>query len=759
MRSFPCITHSVTMVTMSAFLALAQPTGGLAERFKQLDRNGDGKVSREEGGSLPFFDAADKNKDGFVTFAEAEARARQSAASARNRTAGMEGDGAGPVTSRVKPVEVLETESSIQTLDAKAADGRAVRAFWRKPKGDGPFPAIVFIHGGLTQFPEEVLRRQLTVNPVVTRMLAAGYAVVQATFRTYEQDVQSLGPIEDVRAVVHALARVPEVDARRIALFGGSGGGSIALELGGDSAVRAIVAGEPATVLYTGMLTTGEYGPRLKIMAEPEKYLTPELRARTLEKLKSLRAPVLILHSDQHDLHELNGPLFVPLMKEAGVKVEYREYPGYGHGFYFGGADDRWGKGADEAVVEAVVRDVRAFLDESIPAAAPPRPAGGGLAERFKQLERNGDGKLDRGELPSLLPPVVARGTPEEIARFRSAAEYSHEQAGLVLLILRDGEVVFEQHVAGSSPERAYQIASGTKSFWGPAAMAAIEDGLFTLDEHVADTLTEWKTDPRKSQITVRHLLSFSSGLDSPRRLWAERGLDKGKFALERPAVADPGTKWSYSEVHLYAFGEFFRRKLAAKQPAGKAERPFDYLERNILKPIGLHVTRWKRESNGDPAMGDGAVLTAREWAKFGELLRQEGVWENTKVLPADRLALCFQSSPANQAYGLTWWLNKELSQAAASLADTAGAGRIRSSDQVSKQGICPGHLPDLVMAAGAGQQRLFVIPSERMVIVRFANENMPQTVMAGDYAKLRLDFRDDEFFARLFAWGTAKPK
>jgi dipeptidyl aminopeptidase/acylaminoacyl peptidase len=358
------VAASIVCMPLAAQEPRTETNSGVAEQFKRFDRDGNGRLSASEAGKAEFFRRADADEDGVVTLAEAQSYSRKRVAVTRNRTAGMEGDGATAVLHwPVPPVTTPESECPVLTIEAEAADGRTGRAWWRRPRGDAPVPAIVFIHGGLTEFPEAALRRHLTANPVITRFLAAGHAVVMATFRTYEQDVQSRGPVEDVRAVVRATARLPGVDRRRIALYGGSGGGSIALELGSDAEVRAVVAGEPATVLYTGMLTTGDYGPRLEMRASPEQFFTPELRERTRTKLATLRAPVLILHGDQHDLHRLNGLIIVPLMKEAGVRVEYREYPGYGHGFYFGGGADRWGKGADERVVAEVVRDVLAFLE------------------------------------------------------------------------------------------------------------------------------------------------------------------------------------------------------------------------------------------------------------------------------------------------------------------------------------------------------------------------------------------------------------
>jgi enterochelin esterase-like enzyme len=153
------------------------------------------------------------------------------------------------------------------------------------------------------------------------------------------------------------------------------------------------------------MLTTGEHGPRLKIMADPEKHLTPELRKKTLEKLKTLRAPVLTLHGDRHDSHKLNAPLFVPMMKKAGVRVKYCEYPRYGHGFYFGGGDYKWGKSADEKIVGDIVRENGSFLKKEMPS--------DGVKEK-----PHADSKSDR----SLWVSPAMRANRVEQRTFESAA-------------------------------------------------------------------------------------------------------------------------------------------------------------------------------------------------------------------------------------------------------------------------------------------------------------------------------------------------
>src|SRR5262245_51283614 len=102
-------------------------------------------------------------------------------------------------------------------------------------------------------------------------------------------------------------------------------------------------------------------------------------------------------------------------------------------------------------------------------------------------------------------PAAFAEIKSSDCAR---AAKYSESRRGSAMLVIQNGRTVFEHYANGGSANRRWPIFSGTKSFWGIAALAAAQEGLFKLDDPASDTITEWKNDPRKSQITIRQVLS-----------------------------------------------------------------------------------------------------------------------------------------------------------------------------------------------------------------------------------------------------------
>ncbi|MBC7869597.1 MAG: hypothetical protein H7Y09_02055, partial [Chitinophagaceae bacterium] len=146
-----------------------------------------------------------------------------------------------------------------------------------------------------------------------------------------------------------------------------------------------------------------------------------------------------------------------------------------------------------------------------------------------------------------------------------------------------------------------------------------------------------------------------------------------------------------------------------------------DYLSRRVLDPIGLEVGRWERDAAGNPNLAAGASLTARNWAKFGQLILQGGMWNNEQLLQTDLLNECFIGSNANPHYGLTWWLQY-------SLTDIFDAERtVVTSPEPGNipDGVILGETtPEIIFAAGAGKQRLYIIPSQNTVIVRFGRQD-----------------------------------
>jgi len=114
---------------------------------------------------------------------------------------------------------------------------------------------------------------------------------------------------------------------------------------------------------------------------------------------------------------------------------------------------------------------------------------------------------------------LVAQVAPPTFEQLDAARRYSELHGGQAMVVMWDGKIVFESYANGGGKDRLQLLASGTKSFVGVIAVAAVQDGLIRLDEKVCESLTEWKTDPLKSQITYRQLLTMTSGLTPGERV------------------------------------------------------------------------------------------------------------------------------------------------------------------------------------------------------------------------------------------------
>ncbi|MCX7886593.1 MAG: serine hydrolase, partial [Verrucomicrobiae bacterium] len=245
---------------------------------------------------------------------------------------------------------------------------------------------------------------------------------------------------------------------------------------------------------------------------------------------------------------------------------------------------------------------------------------------------------------------------------------------------------------------------SGTKSFVGVVAAAAVDDGLILFDDKASESLTEWKGEPLKSQITYRHLLTLTSGL-----MPGERGSAVGspgwKEIVGKPMTGKPGAQFVYGAYHLCAFAEALQRRLMG-------ETFEQYLARRILQPLGIRLEWRLRCRDGNPQVGGGGAMTARDWAVFGEFMRLHGEWNGKQLVRRELLAECLQGTKPNPAYGLTWWLKRPVPDSV--------MRRIPILQREMGEIVRADWLPDdLFLAAGAGKQRLYVVPSLKLVIVR----------------------------------------
>ena len=238
-----------------------------------------------------------------------------------------------------------------------------------------------------------------------------------------------------------------------------------------------------------------------------------------------------------------------------------------------------------------------------------------------------------------------------------AALEYARRHRLEALVVACGEDVIAEAYGDAFERDTAHKLFSGTKSFWGIAAIIAEWEELLSLDEPVADTLESWRADPWKRRVTFRMLLSLTAG-------HAFGGLGAGvpsfESAIELPLVNEPGTAFTYTGISLQVFGAAFARKLA---PLGLT--PQQYLNVRVLRFAHAHLAGWRTLPDTTQPLPTGASMDATNWLAFGRY----------SLMHRASFSECFRGSSANPRYGLGWWLEGPHDDGPADMYYASGSG------------------------------------------------------------------------------------
>jgi acetyl esterase/lipase len=271
---------------------------------------------------------------------------------------------------------ISETDCPLEIIKPVASDGYSGLAVLRKPPGNGPFPLIISIHGGITTMPLSKLEEDARESANATRFLAAGYVVIVPTYRSRDVDLQSIVSLEDCLAVVEYARKLSYVDADSIVVFGCSGGGDLALEVAARTKIAAVVPEEPAAVIMAGIYNNtiprkGErYTPAdgFYLLESPRQYYTPEFQKIFRAKIAKIQCPILVIQGDVDrrviPVNKWNYDILFPELRAAGKTLDVKVYPGQMHCFCIDSGIPRpAGRGLDPLSWSSAAADASRDID------------------------------------------------------------------------------------------------------------------------------------------------------------------------------------------------------------------------------------------------------------------------------------------------------------------------------------------------------------------------------------------------------------
>jgi CubicO group peptidase (beta-lactamase class C family) len=317
--------------------------------------------------------------------------------------------------------------------------------------------------------------------------------------------------------------------------------------------------------------------------------------------------------------------------------------------------------------------------------------AAGALAQATPALAADGD-----------WPKVAPQAAGMDPAGVQAALDYagSHNSTGVV--IVRGGKLVAEQYWQGWDQAKADNIYSASKSVTSTLVALAIQDGFIkSVDQSAADFVPGWKGTP-KAAITIRHLLTMTSGLKVAPAGGPKPGDDLFATTAALPQEHAPGTYWVYNTPAYRMLVRIV--EIAVHEPAQQ------YMERRLTGPLGMTHTRWQTSPAPDGSNNYYWLeASTRDMARFGLFAAHKGRWNGKQIVPAAWIAEATRpSQELNRSYGYLWWLNGQPSYMLPALRPTVLQGELWPE--------CPA---DMFAALGAMDKKIYVVPSLDLVVVR----------------------------------------
>lgn len=276
------------------------------------------------------------------------------------------------------------------------------------------------------------------------------------------------------------------------------------------------------------------------------------------------------------------------------------------------------------------------------------------------------------------------------------------------ILIVRNGYLVYEWYPSiGYNEDIRHHIFSCTKVFTSALIGIAIEEGYIGgVDDYVLDYFpnrTINNLDARKEAMTIRHLLTMTSGLewnDNPNFYQMEVSSNWAQYVLDRPMEFQPGTVWNYNTGCSHLLSVI----LNEVTPYGTRA----YAIEKIFNPLNITNYIWNNDAQGIPIGGTQLFITPRDMAKFGYLYLKNGYWNGTQLIPSNWVVesrtavVSFEFEQGHgSGYGYQWWTY---------------------------------NLANGYAARGSNQQHIYVIPDLNLVVVSTGNTEYPFINLLVDY-------------------------